>query len=171
MINNLKTNNKNKTHSFLSRGWKSTNVGSSMIATNPTGPLIPAMDWLYVHLNMHMQQSPLFFIPETGKTFLAPCLPSPRMLHHALGLSLSRAKELLQEKMPQEMRSASMVLPKRIPVWLLLPVSHIQLLSLCFSLLHEFLFTFLTVYCILNSYVATIHRRTMGTGRQWMTGM
>lgn len=50
-------------------------------------------------------------------------------------------------------------------------VSHIQLLCLCCSLLHEFLFTFLSVYCTLNSYVATIHRRTMGTGRQWMTGM
>lgn len=50
-------------------------------------------------------------------------------------------------------------------------VSHIQLLSLRCSLLHEFLFTFLNVYCTSNSYVATIHRRTMGTGRQWMTGM
>lgn len=35
----------------------------------------------------------------------------------------------------------------------------------------SFFFAFLGVYCTLNSYVATIHRRTMGTGRQWMTGM
>lgn len=58
-----------------------------------------------------------------------------------------------------------------IPKWLLLPCIPYQTLFLCCSLLHEFLFTFLSVYCTLNGNVATIHRRTMGIGRQWMTGM
>ena len=168
MINNLKRNNKNKTHSLLSKGWKSRKVGSSMMATNPLGPLIPAMNWLYMHLKDICSRHPSSSYLRLGKHFLplAHLLPGCCIMHW-----VPHWVELLQEKMPQEMRSASMVLPKRIPVWLLLPVSHIQLLSLCCSLLHKFLFTFLSVYCTLNSHVATIHRRTMGTGRQWMTGM
>lgn len=64
-----------------------------------------------------------------------------------------------------------MVLPKWSLCNSYYHASPVQLLSFRCSPLHEFLFAFLSVYCTLNSYVATIHRRTMGTGRQWMTGM
>lgn len=83
MINNLKRNNKNKTHSLLSKGWKSRKVGSSMMATNPMGPLIPAMNWLYMHLKDICSRHPSSSYLRLGKHFLplAHLLPGCCIMH------------------------------------------------------------------------------------------
>lgn len=83
MINNLKRNNKNKTHSLLSKGWKSRKVGSSMMATNPMGPLIPAMNWLYMHLKDICSRHSSSSYSRLGKHFLplAHLLPGCCIMH------------------------------------------------------------------------------------------